>query len=115
MLFRFAVHAEMNAIHGTSSGVLDRVADGEDYCIRHGHQSPRGRKMNISYKNFDFLRSTNFKLLSPIQRNSKNNCQFFRVYNFCTCDRSLRAPKNVATPLILDFLLMMLGLKKQPF
>ena len=39
--------------------------------------SKLGDKMDILNEKFDFLHSTNFKLLSEIEGNSINNCDFF--------------------------------------
>jgi hypothetical protein len=41
-------------------------------------------KKNEYYnKNLNFLNPTNFKLLTQMQGNLNNNCDFFKVHNFC--------------------------------
>jgi hypothetical protein len=42
---------------------------------------------NISNEIFNFLCSTTFELLSQTKRNSANDCDFFKVHNFC-CGRT---------------------------
>ena len=53
-------------------------------------------------KKSDVLRSTNVKLLTQIQRNSINNCDFFKFIIYVRGGHSSRAPKSLATPLQLQ-------------
>jgi hypothetical protein len=61
-----------------------------------------GGKMNISNEKV-FFRSINFKLLSQMKGNSINDCDFFKVYNFCYGTVIVIArpgrQENLATPL----------------
>jgi hypothetical protein len=46
--------------------------------------TPGGTVQGVAKKKIDFfLCSTDFKLLSKIKINSPNNCDFFKVQNFC--------------------------------
>jgi hypothetical protein len=68
------------------------------WCCCPRRQSPMGGKVNIiSEKKYDYLCSTHFKLLSPIQGNSVNNCDFFKFiicFRSGHCDYSPCAPNN---------------------
>ena len=76
-------------VDGISMGVAGGGGGGGGggrWCNHARHQSPRGSKLgstvSILNKETDFQNFTNLKLLSRIQGNSINNCDFFKVHNF---------------------------------
>lgn len=60
---------------------------GFEWCGRPGQQTRRGGKLGgnmnvLTAKKFDFLLSTNWKLLRRMQGNSRKDRDFFKVHNF---------------------------------
>jgi hypothetical protein len=64
-----------------------------------------GYKINILNKTFDFLVSTNFKLLSQIKENSINHCDIIKFIIYvrgCYCCGSSHVPKHLTLPLLAN-------------
>jgi len=56
---------------------------GDKWCGRSDQQSPKDGKINNLKKTIDFLRWTNFKLLSQIKKNQQIILIFFLICNSC--------------------------------
>ena len=85
---------------------LVRRTVGREWYIRHRHQSPWGRKMNVlNGKRNNFLPSEISKLLCQVKEFSINYCDFLLIHNFCyelLWRLLIPGSKALSTPLMVN-------------